>query len=76
MSADSSPSATVREECAGRRVKRAGPSNANEPAIIGQLEAEMAELFREFGGRQEARTPDLRVAKGPSLRTASLAITP
>jgi hypothetical protein len=36
--------------------------NENEPARDGRLDEEIVELAKDFGGRQEARTPDLRVA--------------
>jgi integrase len=36
--------------------------NENEPARDGRPDEEIVELAKVFGGRQEARTPDLRVA--------------
>ena len=36
--------------------------NAIEPAQDGQLDDEIRKLSKDFGGRQEDRTPDLRVA--------------
>ena len=38
------------------------PQTPVENSEAGKLASEIAELLKEFGGRQEARTPDLRVA--------------